>query len=587
MIRTHRNEHTMTPLHTATPSTHPRPGRLLLAVGLTACGALLAGPLNADAAVRQASTAATVTNSAITEYATPTANAGPLGVAPGGDGRVWFAEQIADKIGAISTTGAITEYALRANSAPRMLTPFAGTPNRPAGTYFTANVLGSGYFGVMGLDGTLLTATDPVPGEAFVGAATESDGTTIWITSPTSDQLVRLGEAGSSNGYIIPMVGSTPEPVYIAAGPDNTIWFTNWRDQGFIGKRTSDGTITEYPLYPASGFSGSGRGFSGLGDAVSITAGPDGNMWFTLPNAKSVGRITPDGVITKFQVGVSAAGITAGNDGHLWFTTLPCSGGLAACADPAAFYADSPAQLGRITTGGTVSLYPVPTPTGGAWAITTGADGNLWFGETDASKIGTMSTSPITPPAPTAASGPSSAVVSVRANADGPAPTSYVVTASPGGKTCTVAAAAGSCTVRGLANDKNYTFTTVGVNTSPRPSAVSAASAPVKVGSLSLRLNSATGTTITTTFNAPGVGWAYQHGYTTQQGRTSASNQISICAMSKKVRKAGKTKLTCTLTKAARAARKRGTLTVSMVTTFIATGKAPVTSTTALTLRRR
>jgi hypothetical protein len=53
------------------------------------------------------------------------------------------------------------------------------------------------------------------------------------------------------------------------------------------------------------------------------------------------------------------------------------------------------------------------------------------------------------------------------------------------------------------------------------------------------------------------------------------------------VRKAGKTKLTCTLTKAARAARKRGTLTVSMVTTFIATGKAPVASTTALTLRRR
>jgi hypothetical protein len=164
---------------------------------------------------------------------------------------------------------------------------------------------------------------------------------------------------------------------------------------------------------------------------------------------------------------------------------------------------------------------------------------------------------------------------------------SYVVTASPGGKTCTIAGAAGSCTVRGLANGKSYTFTTVGVNTSPRPSAVSAASAPIKVGYFSLRLNSATGTTITTTFNAPGVGWAYQHGYTTQQGRTSAPHQISICAMSKKVRKAGKTKLTCTLTKAARAARKRGTLTVSMVTTFIATGKAPVASTTALTLRRR
>ena len=570
----------MTPLRTATITVTPRRGRLLLAVGLAACGALLAGTIDAGAQLApHASTAATVSNSAITEYATPTPFAGPLGIAPGGDGRVWFAEQFAGKLGAISTTGAITEADLPADSMPFMVTPYAANPYPQAGMFFTAVVGSAGYIGFMGLDGSLFGTTPPAEEELFIGAATEPNGTTIWTAAPRSHQLVRLDGLGSS-GYEIPTDGDNAYPVYIAAGPDNTIWFTDWRDNGFVGKRTADGTITEYPLYPAGGF-------SGFGDAVSITPGPDGNMWFSLPNAKSVARITPDGVITKFQVGVSAAGITAGNDGNLWFTTLPCSGGLAVCADPAAFYADSPAQLGRITTSGTVSLYPLPTPTGGGWGITTGADGNLWFTETDASKIGTMSTSPMTPPAPTAASGASSALVSVRANTDGPAPTSYVVTASPGGKTCTVAGAAGSCTVRGLANDKSYTFTTVGANTSPRPSAASAASAPVKVGYLSLRLNSATGTTITTTFNAPGVGWAYQHGYTTQQGRASATRQISICAMSKKVRKAGKTKLTCTLTKAARAARKRGTLPVSMVTTFIATGKAPVASTTALTLRRR
>ena len=570
----------MTPLRTATPSATSRRGRLLLAVGLAAGAALLAGTADAGAQVADhASTAATVTNSAITEYATPTAFAGPLGVALGGDGRVWFAEQFAGKLGAISTTGAITEAALLPNSMPFMVTPFFAAPDRPAGIFFTADASNAGYFGFIGLDSSLLGTSTPAENELYFGAATDPDGTTIWFTDPRNHQLVRLGLA-SSNGYGIPTDGSNAYPVAIAAGPNNTIWFTDWRDQGFIGKQTADGAITEYALYPAGGF-------SGYGDAASITAGPDGNMWFTLPTAKSVARITPDGVITKFHVSVSAAGISTGSDGNLWFTTLPCAGGLATCADPAAFYADSPAQLGRITPGGTVSLYPLPTPTGGGWGITTGADGNLWFGETDASKIGTMSTSPMKPPAPTAASGASSATITVTANPDGPAPTSYVVTASPGGRTCTVTGTAGSCTVRGLTNDKSYTFTTVGGNTSPRPSAASAASAPVKVGYLSLRLNSATGTTITTTFNAPGVGWVYQHGYTTQQGRTSATHQINICAMSKKVHKAGKTKLTCTLTKAARSARKRGTLTVSMVTTFIATGKTPVTSTTALTLRRR
>ena len=578
MIRTHRNEHTMTPLNTATITATPRRGRLLLAVGLAACSALLAGTIDAGAQVApHASTAATVANSAITEYATPTPFAGPLGVALGGDGRVWFAEQFAGKLGAISTIGAITEADLPADSMPFMVTPYAANPYSQAGMFFTAVAGNAGYIGSMGLDGSLLDTTTPGPEELFIGAATEPNGTTIWTAAPRSHQLVRLDGLGSS-GYEIPTDGGNAYPVGIAAGPDNTIWFTDWRDNGFVGKRTADGTITEYPLYPAGGF-------SGFGDAVSITAGPDGNMWISLPNDKSVARITPDGVVTKFQVGADPAGITAGPDGNLWFTTMPCTGGLANCADPAVFYSDNSAHLGRITPSGAVSLYPLPTPTGGGWGITTGSDGNLWFTETDASKIGTMSTSPLTPPAPVGASGASSATITVSPNPDGPAPTTYVVTASPGGKTCNVTGATGSCTISGLSNGKMYTFTTTAANTSPRASAASAASAPVKIGYLALRLNRTTNTTITTTFNAPGVGWVQQYGYSMQQSRASTSHQLSICGLTKKVNKAGKTKLTCTMTKAAQAARKRGTLVVSMVTTFMATGKAPVASTTTLTLR--
>jgi virginiamycin B lyase len=55
---------------------------------------------------------------------------------------------------------------------------------------------------------------------------------------------------------------------------------------------------------------------------VGITAGPDGNMWFTVGN--QVGKISPiTGIITQYSISTANAGpygITAGPDGNLWFT---------------------------------------------------------------------------------------------------------------------------------------------------------------------------------------------------------------------------------------------------------------------------
>src|SRR5438552_3301183 len=77
-------------------------------------------------------------------------------------------------------------------------------------------------------------------------------------------------------------------------------------------------------------------GITGGEQTNDITAGPDGNLWFTglhHPLCGSVcggratcggsGRITPGGVVTEFSVGISvgavALAITAGADGNLWF----------------------------------------------------------------------------------------------------------------------------------------------------------------------------------------------------------------------------------------------------------------------------
>src|SRR5262249_5731396 len=52
-----------------------------------------------------------------------------------------------------------------------------------------------------------------------------------------------------------------------------------------------------------------------------ITAGADGNLWFTESAGNRIGRITPDGTLTEFSLPNpgSPFGITAGPDGNLWF----------------------------------------------------------------------------------------------------------------------------------------------------------------------------------------------------------------------------------------------------------------------------
>ena len=87
---------------------------------------------------------------------------------------------------------------------------------------------------------------------------------------------------------------------------------------------------------------------------------------------------------------------------------------------------------------------------------------------------------PNTPGVATVVAGIEEATITVTAPTGGLTPTSYEVTASPGGATCTVTGASGSCIITGLTAGTAYTFTTV-AKTSTGSSSASAASASVKV----------------------------------------------------------------------------------------------------------
>jgi len=99
-------------------------------------------------------------------------------------------------------------------------------------------------------------------------------------------------------------------------------------------------------------------------------------LWFVEYDGHNIGRITPSGTITEFAIpsGGKPYAITAGPDGNLWFT------------EPGAFNA-----IGRSTPSGGISEYPIPTPNTDVAGITTGPDGNIWFAEEFVGKIGRFS----------------------------------------------------------------------------------------------------------------------------------------------------------------------------------------------------
>jgi streptogramin lyase len=180
-------------------------------------------------------------------------------------------------------------------------------------------------------------------------------------------------------------------PVGITAGPDGNLWFTETSVDA-IGRITPAGVVMEFSV-----------GITPGSMPYEITAGPDGNLWFTESNANQIGRITPAGVVKEFPLptGTTPIGITAGPDGNLWF-------------------AEESGAIGRITTAGVVTaeFSAGITPGSEPYGITAGPDGNLWFTELNAFNIGRITTTGTVTEFPYGSIG-SDTAVSIAAGPDG------------------------------------------------------------------------------------------------------------------------------------------------------------------------
>jgi streptogramin lyase len=185
-------------------------------------------------------------------------------------------------------------------------------------------------------------------------------GQSIVPLQPTR-QGVATSTSKSAAGQIteLPLFTANTSPAGITAGPDGNLWFT---ESGHIVRISPLGITTEFPVPTASTTLG--------GD----TSGPDGKVWFTESLGDKIARITPGSAfITEFPIPTansSPADITAGPDGNLWFTESLGN------------------KIARITPAGKVTEFPVPTANSSPAGITAGPDGNLWFTEKAIGAIG-------------------------------------------------------------------------------------------------------------------------------------------------------------------------------------------------------
>ena len=182
---------------------------------------------------------------------------------PAADGRLWIAFRGGDRIGAMTTAGVFTLYAL---------------PQHNVADYPTSVVAGP--------DGAM------------------------WFTESNYDHIGRITLDGSQT-LEFPVTASAM-PFFITTGSDGNLWFTE-RNGNAIGRITPAGAVTEFSLPTTNS------------QPTQIVSGPDGNLYFTETNANKIGQILvhAPNTVTEFAIPTASSapyGITVGPDNNVWFT---------------------------------------------------------------------------------------------------------------------------------------------------------------------------------------------------------------------------------------------------------------------------
>ncbi|HYV39419.1 MAG TPA: DUF4331 family protein [Gemmataceae bacterium] len=240
------------------------------------------------------------------------------------------------------------------------------------------------------------------------------------VTSFFEDGAGNTGIAGNlkadpNKQYRIEFFASDPDPLHLPAEGQQYLGFTNVTTNGTgnvsftasfnvpvdadsVDTATatdSTGNTSEFSAGLALSTTAFSAGLTEFSGGISTGANPasivqaaDGNVWFTEFGTNALGRITPAGLVTQFSLaGLGAATgpldlVSNTADGFIYFTEF--NTGRIGKINPSA---GSDAAILASETQSAV----VPSGAGaGVHGITVGPDGNLWFTETAASRVGTI-----------------------------------------------------------------------------------------------------------------------------------------------------------------------------------------------------
>src|SRR5258706_11690758 len=283
------------------------------------------------------------------------------GIAAGADGNLWFVDGGQDKVGRITQSSAITEFAL-----PSDVGGSYGIGAGPDGNiWLTTNALGQGR-----QDSILRVRADGTVTAFQAGTGTGQSGTgpehitagpdgNLWVTEFWSNRIGRMTPSGELTEFPIPTPDSGPRG--IVSGPDHGLWFVESAfNRTAIARITTSGVVTEFPI---------GGNPSDQLQPTEIVAAPDGNLWFnqTHPSAPGgeVGRMSPDGAFTlfRFPKGSRPLGMAGGPDRNVWGTH---PGGN---------------TITRMSPNGAFRQFALSRRNAQPAGITSGRDGHLWFTE--------------------------------------------------------------------------------------------------------------------------------------------------------------------------------------------------------------
>ena len=198
----------------------------------------------------------------VTEFPVP---GGSEGIAAGPDGAIWFTEGGLDRIGRITTTGAVSEFALPAGSAPTGIV--AGSDGNLWFTETSANKIGR----ITPL-GTVTEFPVPTAGSRPLYITSGPDGN-LWFTEEAGDRIARITTSGVITEFRLPTQG---RPIDVTAGPDGNIWFTDGANK--IGRLSIvRGPTLETRILPVVG-STAGVGESFFRTSVQLHNSTDSSM---------------------------------------------------------------------------------------------------------------------------------------------------------------------------------------------------------------------------------------------------------------------------------------------------------------------